>query len=153
MEEYDVIKKDDIQLDCIVVTHPDADHMNGIKKLLKDHGQKIHNCNIVLTGAFYRDKKYEEFTTLIDHAKREDIDENRHALTRGLDFHFGKEKGCVLRYTPKDDKLKLHPVSNCQHCSSLKTVIPAYLRRPANLKMMISMKLKMLMSMQPVFSQ
>ena len=111
MEKYGIMEKDDIQLHSIVITHPDADHMNGIKMLLKKHDQKIHNCNIVLTGAFYRDKKYEKFTTLIDHATREDIDDKRqcHTLTHGLDCHFRKEKGCVLRYTPKDDKLKATP--------------------------------------------
>ena len=105
------MKKDDVQLHCIVVTHPDADHMNGIKELLKKHGQKIHNCDIVLTGAFYRGKKYEEFTTMIDHAcsTREDNIEGKRCLSPGLQCHFPKEKGYLLRYTPKDDKSKATP--------------------------------------------
>ena len=115
MEEYGIMKKDDIQLHCIIVTHPDGDHMNGIKKLLEKHGREIlNNCDVVLTRAFYwrsRDKMCEEFTTIIDStcSKRTDNIEHKTCLSPGLQCHFPKEQGCLLSYTPKDDKSKATP--------------------------------------------
>ena len=39
MVEYDAMKEDGIQIHGIIVTHPDCDHMNGIKKLLEKHNR------------------------------------------------------------------------------------------------------------------
>ena len=72
MMEYDVMKGDHIKLNGIIVTHPDADHMNGIKTLLEKHNREIFSkCDIVITKAFYwrsRDKQCENFTKPIDRA-------------------------------------------------------------------------------------
>ena len=105
----------DIKLHGIIVTHPDGDHMNGIKKLLEKHGQKFFNkCDIVTTKAFYwtsRDKPCEDFMKLIHSAysMRDDIEvQTSTCLRPGLNCHFPTEMGCVFRCTPKyhSDNLK-----------------------------------------------
>ncbi len=111
MKEYGVMTEHDVQLDCIVVTHPDADHMNGIKKLLKKHGRKILNgCDMVITRAFYwtsRTKECEKFMELIDRAypKRYDIEVKKCLRpAAGLNCHFPTEMGCLL---PRGDDLQV----------------------------------------------
>ena len=105
----------DIKLHGIIVTHPDGDHMNGIKKLLEKHGQKFFNkCDIVTTKAFYwtsRDKPCEDFMKLIHSAysMRDDIEVQMSTCLRpGLNCYFPTEMGCVFRCTPKyhSDNLK-----------------------------------------------
>ena len=103
--ECGVMKGNDIRLHGIIVTHPDGDHMNGIKKLLEKHGRNIfHKCDIVITKAFYwtsRDTPCEEFTKLIESAysAREYMyieGENLMCLTLGLNCHFPMETGCLF---------------------------------------------------------
>ena len=53
MEENFVMKGGTIQLHGVIITHPDNDHLSGIKKLLEKYGQKIKQYDIVLTRAFY----------------------------------------------------------------------------------------------------
>ena len=114
MMEYDVMKGIDIKLHGIIVTHPDGDHMNGIKKLLEKHGRKILNkCDIVATKAFYwtsRDKPCEDFMKLIHSAYsiRDDIEvQTLTCLRPGLNCHFPTEMGCVFRCAPKGNDLKV----------------------------------------------
>ena len=114
MEQYGVMKKDDLQLHCIVITHPDGDHMNGIKKLLEKHGRNIPNkCDIVITKAFYwtsRDKPCEELTKLVDRAypKRYDFEvETCLCLRSGLNCHFPTEMGCLFTCMPRSDVSKV----------------------------------------------
>ncbi len=103
-----------IQLHSIIVTHPDSDHMNGIKKLLEKHGREIlGKCDIVITRAFYwtsRDKPSEDFTKLIDSAysTRYDIKINKRSSDcPGLNWYFPTETGCLFTCTPKGDELKV----------------------------------------------
>ena len=113
MKECDIMKGDDIKLHGIIVTHPDADHMDGIKKLLEKHGRNIlDNCDdIVITKAFYwisRGKPCEEFIKLIDRAYpiRYDV-EVKICLRSGLNCHFPTETGCLFTYTPREDVLEI----------------------------------------------
>ena len=115
MEEYGVMKGNGIQLHGIIVTHPDGDHLNGIKKLLEKYGREIlSKCDIVITKAFYwrsRDKLCKQFTKLIDNAytTRNDI-EVATCLRPGLNCHFPTETGCLFRCAPRDNKVKyIHP--------------------------------------------
>ena len=108
MKEYGVMTEHGIQLHGIIVTHPDSDHFNGIKELLDKYGQKIlKKCHIVITKAFYRDKKCEGFTKLLDSTYSGNEIEGAEYLSPGLQCHFPTELGCLFRCTPKHENLKV----------------------------------------------
>ena len=97
------MKGDSVQLHGIIVTHPDGDHLGGIKMLLEEHGKKIlNNCDIVITRAFfwryYKDEMSKKFINLINKttSRREDI-RVRKRITGGLQCYFPTELGCVYR--------------------------------------------------------
>lgn len=99
------MKRDDIQLHGIIVTHPDSDHLSGIKRLLEKHGQNIRVCDIVLTEAFKWRSTHRtctEFIRLINNMcycpfpARGSFGE----LTPGLKCYFPTESGWLLRCTP-----------------------------------------------------
>ena len=77
MDEYGAKTEHGIQFHGIIITHPDADHMNGIKELLEKHGREIlSKCDIVITKAFYwrsRDKQCEDFTNLLTELTQQDM--------------------------------------------------------------------------------
>lgn len=95
---------DSVQLHGIIVTHPDGDHLGGIKMLFEEYGQKILNtCDVVITRAFfwryYRDEMSKKFINLINKttSRREDIRVCK-CITAGLHCHFPTELGCVFRH-------------------------------------------------------
>ena len=113
MEEYGVIKGDSIQLHGIIVTHPENDHMNGIKTLLEKHGQKIlYNCDLVITRALfwrYRHRACKRFINLVYKTyHREDV-KLQTSVTPGLTCHFPRELGCLCRHLPpKEDRIYIY---------------------------------------------
>ena len=113
MTEHEIMKDDGTQLHGIIVTHPDGDHMNGIKKLLEKHIQKILNkCDIIITNAFYwesRDKQCEEFTKLIESAYPTRDDAVK-CLRPGLNCYFPTEAGILFRCSTKHDDVKVRPI-------------------------------------------
>ena len=103
LKKFGVMKGDSVQLHGIIVTHPDGDHLGGIKMLLEEYGQKLlNNCDIVITRAFfwryYKDEMSKKFINLINKttSRREDI-KVRKCITGGLQCHFPTELGCVYR--------------------------------------------------------
>ena len=92
-----------VQLHGIIVTHPDGDHLNGIKKLLEKQGREILNkCDIIITRPFYwssRDKPCEEFTKLIDSAysTRHDI-EGKTCLRPDMVYKLDKYVYIIILY-------------------------------------------------------
>ncbi len=103
LKKFGVMNGDSIQLHGIIVTHPDGDHLGGIKMLFEEYGQKILDiCDIVITRAFfwryYKDEMSKKFINLINTtaSTREDI-KVRKCITGGLQCHFPTELGCVYR--------------------------------------------------------
>ena len=109
INEYDVMKGHGIQLHGIIVTHPDADHLNGVTELLEKHRHRIvNNYDVLVTEAFYwrsKNKVCTKFLKLMEkvYSGRDTIVDAM-CLRPGLNCYFPKEPGCLFRCTTTDDK-------------------------------------------------